>query len=108
MDDRTTGSRCPLRSFDTGACTLGPCLEIIPVRVGGVLAGGARYSRGSAPAGGSRWSEWMANVRTSDLAGAPSRLLIAVVIVMGLALGELAVSKIVQVPNRPTFVQELF
>jgi ABC-type Fe3+ transport system permease subunit len=33
---------------------------------------------------------------------------IAVVVVMALSLGELAASKIVQVPNRPTFVQELF
>jgi ABC-type Fe3+ transport system permease subunit len=32
----------------------------------------------------------------------------AVVAVTALALGELATSKIVQVPNRPTFVQELF
>jgi len=33
---------------------------------------------------------------------------VAVVIVTALALGELATSKIVQVPNRPTYVQELF
>jgi ABC-type Fe3+ transport system permease subunit len=33
---------------------------------------------------------------------------IAAIAVAALALGELATSKIVQVPNRPTFVQELF